>query len=116
MQSTGGAVDVAVVIPALNEASVIADVVTGLREHGFPLVIVVDDGSADGTGAAARGKWCGQGVRNRRCHTPKGLTKGVPRACWWGGGSKNAVSPLGEQGGLGVVYARGWGAHGPGRL
>ena len=46
--------DVAVVIPALNEASVIGDVVGGLRAHGFPVVIVVDDGSTDGTGAVAR--------------------------------------------------------------
>jgi glycosyltransferase involved in cell wall biosynthesis len=45
--------DVAVVIPALNEATVIADVVAGLREQ-FPVVVVVDDGSSDGTGAAAR--------------------------------------------------------------
>jgi glycosyltransferase involved in cell wall biosynthesis len=53
MASTGDLTDSAVVIPALNEASVIAEVVTGLREH-FPLVIVVDDGSSDGTGAVAR--------------------------------------------------------------
>ena len=45
--------DVAAVIPALNEATVIGEVVAGLREAGFPLVIVVDDGSTDGTGEAA---------------------------------------------------------------
>ncbi len=45
--------DTAVVIPALNEATVIGDVVRGLRER-FPLVIVVDDGSTDGTGSVAR--------------------------------------------------------------
>src|SRR2546421_2365970 len=47
--------DVAVVIPAWNEADRIGQTVTaaaGLRSVG--LVVVVDDGSADGTGAAAR--------------------------------------------------------------
>jgi polyprenyl-phospho-N-acetylgalactosaminyl synthase len=53
MDATPGNADVAVVIPALNEASVIADVITGLR-HTFPLVILVDDGSTDGTAVASR--------------------------------------------------------------
>ena len=47
--------DVAVVIPAWNEADRIGQTVTaaaGLRNVG--LVVVVDDGSADGTGAVAR--------------------------------------------------------------
>jgi glycosyltransferase involved in cell wall biosynthesis len=45
--------DVAVVIPAFNEATVIGDVVAGLLEL-LPLVLIVDDGSGDGTGQAAR--------------------------------------------------------------
>ena len=45
--------DVAVVVPAFNEAGVIGDVIAGLRAL-LPLVLVIDDGSQDGTGAAAR--------------------------------------------------------------
>lgn len=45
--------DVAVVIPALNEAAVIGVVVAELREV-FPLIIVVDDGSTDATLTYAR--------------------------------------------------------------
>ena len=44
--------DVWIVVPAFNEASVIGDVVTGLRAT-FPNVVVVDDGSRDDTAAAA---------------------------------------------------------------
>lgn len=42
-----------VVIPAYNEAKAIGQVVRGLRSWGVP-VVVVDDGSADETGALAR--------------------------------------------------------------
>jgi glycosyltransferase involved in cell wall biosynthesis len=41
-----------VVIAAYNEAAVIANVVAGLRRAGYP-VVLVDDGSADRTGAIA---------------------------------------------------------------
>lgn len=44
--------DVWVVVPAFNEASVIGDVVAGLRAV-FDHVVVVDDGSRDDTSAAA---------------------------------------------------------------
>jgi glycosyltransferase involved in cell wall biosynthesis len=40
------------VVPALNEAHSITEVVQGLTEHGFD-VLVVDDGSLDGTAALA---------------------------------------------------------------
>ena len=53
MDATSRNTDVAVVIPALNEAAVIAEVVRGLRA-ALPLVIVVDDGSTDDTGECAR--------------------------------------------------------------
>jgi glycosyltransferase involved in cell wall biosynthesis len=43
--------DVGVVIPALNEAGTITDVVIAAREHGQ--VFVVDDGSTDSTAARA---------------------------------------------------------------
>lgn len=45
--------DVAVVIPAFNEATVIAETVAAVRDR-FGLVILVDDGSTDGTADAAR--------------------------------------------------------------
>jgi UDP-N-acetylglucosamine---dolichyl-phosphate N-acetylglucosaminyltransferase len=44
---------VAVVIPAYNEASVIADVIGEVAASGNYLVVVVDDGSRDGTYAVA---------------------------------------------------------------
>jgi glycosyltransferase involved in cell wall biosynthesis len=44
----------AVVIPAYNEAATIADVVARVLRQGTP-IIVVDDGSTDGTGAALAG-------------------------------------------------------------
>jgi glycosyltransferase involved in cell wall biosynthesis len=48
--------DTSVVIPAFNEAAVIADVVAGLRGAGdWHEILVVDDGSVDGTTVAARG-------------------------------------------------------------
>jgi len=53
MDASQSNTDVAVVIPALNEATVIGDVIGGLRAC-FPLVLLVDDGSTDGTGEAAR--------------------------------------------------------------
>ena len=53
MDASQSNTDVAVVIPALNEAAVIGEVIGGLRAS-FPLVLLVDDGSTDGTGEAAR--------------------------------------------------------------
>jgi len=45
--------DVTVVVPALNEEARVARVVSELREH-FGQVVLVDDGSSDGTAALAR--------------------------------------------------------------
>ena len=53
MHPTDGNSDVAVVIPALNESTVIGDVIAGVRTL-FPLVILVDDGSQDATAHVAR--------------------------------------------------------------
>lgn len=44
---------VAVVVPALNEASGVPDVVEALQEQGVGQVVVGDNGSTDGTGVAA---------------------------------------------------------------
>jgi glycosyltransferase involved in cell wall biosynthesis len=46
------AMKICAVIPAFNEADVIADVVEGVRPH-VAEVVVVDDGSSDGTGRRA---------------------------------------------------------------
>ena len=46
---------VAVIIPALNEAGSIAAVVAGVKHQLDALVVVADNGSDDGTAAAARG-------------------------------------------------------------
>ena len=48
-QSEGG---LCIVVPAFNEAEIVCDVVTRLRVL-HPFVVVVDDGSSDGTGGAA---------------------------------------------------------------
>ena len=45
--------DVLVVVPAHNEGTVIADTVTDLL-RSFPHVLVIDDGSGDGTGQIAQ--------------------------------------------------------------
>lgn len=42
-----------IAIPAHNEAATVASVVTEARHHGHP-VLVIDDGSTDGTGERAR--------------------------------------------------------------
>ena len=56
MVSTGDR-RIGVVIPALNEAASVGNVVHRLLEHGADLVVVADNGSTDGTGdvAAAAG-------------------------------------------------------------
>lgn len=52
-EATSPYADVLVIVPAYNEAGVIADVVADLRRT-FPHVLVVDDGSTDETGTASR--------------------------------------------------------------
>ncbi|MFB6118982.1 S-layer glycoprotein N-glycosyltransferase AglJ [Halosegnis sp.] len=46
--------DVCVLLPTMNEAATVADVVGGFREHGFENVLVVDGHSTDGTRELAR--------------------------------------------------------------
>lgn len=51
--------DPLVVIPARNEAATIGVVIDGVKERGFPGIVVVDDGSDDNTAdiARAHGAW-----------------------------------------------------------
>lgn len=53
MDQHGAQADVAVVIPALNEASVVAQTIASVRDS-FGTVILVDDGSTDATAEVAR--------------------------------------------------------------
>ncbi|HVP38915.1 MAG TPA: glycosyltransferase family 2 protein [Candidatus Saccharimonadales bacterium] len=66
---------VAVLIPALNEAGSIAQVVAGLPAGRVREVLVVDNGSTDGTAAAARAAGATVLSEPRR---------GYGRACWTG--------------------------------
>lgn len=45
---------IVIILPAYNEAIVIADVIRDIQRHGFPRIIVVDDGSSDQTGVIAQ--------------------------------------------------------------
>ena len=58
-----------IVIPAFDEVGTIAEVVTGARQYGP--VLVVDDGSSDGTAVAARA--AGAAV----LHVPRRRGKGL---------------------------------------
>ncbi len=75
---------VAVVIPAFQATATIGDVVTRTRAT-LPdaQVIVVDDGSSDGTGDAARGTGGGAAVVTHPRNRGKGvaLRAGIARAC-----------------------------------
>jgi glycosyltransferase involved in cell wall biosynthesis len=62
-------VNVCGLIAAYDEAQTIATVVSGLRRH-LPHVVVVDDGSTDGTGEAARA--AGAEVLRHAANTGKG--------------------------------------------
>jgi len=59
----------AAVIPCYNEAGRIASVIEGVRRH-LPNLIVVDDGSTDGTGRSA--KTAGAEVIGQSCNRGKG--------------------------------------------
>lgn len=52
--ATRNAGSVTAIIPALNEAQTIADIVCGLSDRGIGRVIVADGGSSDGTAELAR--------------------------------------------------------------
>lgn len=43
-----------IIVPAYNEEASIADVINDLEEHGYNNIIIIDDGSTDGTGRIAR--------------------------------------------------------------
>lgn len=49
-----GSEDVCVLIPTLNEAETIGDVIDGFRDEGFENIFVIDGGSSDDTRSLAR--------------------------------------------------------------
>jgi glycosyltransferase involved in cell wall biosynthesis len=71
----GGRARVALVIPALDEATAIGPVVRAVPAGLVDQVVVVDNGSTDGTGAAARAAGAKVVVEPRR---------GYGAACWAG--------------------------------
>jgi glycosyltransferase involved in cell wall biosynthesis len=83
--STSISRDCAVVIPCLNEAASIRGLVRGVRAH-LDAVIVVDDGSSDGTGKAA----AGEGVQVIRHCEPQG--KGAALATGFAEASRRGYS------------------------
>lgn len=67
-----------IIIPALNEAHSIGDVITVVKDYGLPLV--VDDGSNDGTGEIAA-KAGAHVVKNKRnCGYDEALNTGFAEA------------------------------------
>lgn len=66
----------AAVVPCLNEALAVSDVVRGVRKY-LPTVLVIDDGSQDGTGALARDN----GAHVLRHNAPQG--KGAALQSGW---------------------------------
>ena len=73
----------AAVIPCFNEAKTIAPLVTAVRQH-FSLVMVVDDGSTDGTATLAKN--AGAVVVSHEYNRGKGaaLRTGLLQALEWG--------------------------------
>jgi glycosyltransferase involved in cell wall biosynthesis len=59
-----------IILPAFNEAPAIGEVIRDIHRHGFPRIIVVDDGSRDDTGAVAQER--GAYVVNHRLNRGKG--------------------------------------------
>ena len=76
---------ISVVIPTYNEAPAIAEVIAAVPQNKIQEIIVVDNGSTDGTAekAAAAGA--------RVIHEPR---KGYGSACWAGANSSAAATLL----------------------
>jgi glycosyltransferase involved in cell wall biosynthesis len=74
--------ELAVVIPALNEAATIGDIVQKLIAFGS--VVVVDDGSSDGTGDIARGHGADVVVHRQNAGYDAALNSGFARAAEMG--------------------------------
>jgi glycosyltransferase involved in cell wall biosynthesis len=74
------------VIPCLNEAGSIGAVVAGVRKH-LPTVLVVDDGSVDGTDGVARAAGA-EVIRHSRC---QGKGAAIRSGLCLGGGAGRRV-------------------------
>jgi hopene-associated glycosyltransferase HpnB len=76
--------DVTVVVPARNEAPLIAGTLRSLLAQDYAgalHIVVVDDGSSDGTGATARALAPGRGQADRTLT----VVSGAPRPAGWSG-------------------------------
>lgn len=91
-----------IVIPALNEAASVGQVVARVRQQGFPHVVVVDDGSQDDTAEQARR----QGARV--------LTPPIPQGAW--GAMQTGIRYALRHGYPGVITMDADGQHEPAHL
>ena len=81
--------NVTLIIPALNEAAIIGSILSRIPRHTLDEVVVVDNGSTDGTGSAA--KRAGARVITE-------MRRGYGSACWAG------VSALGPGAEVAVFF------------
>ncbi len=118
--------DISIIIPAFNEAEAIKDVVRGLREK-IPgaEIVVIDDGSRDGTGALAESAGAKVITHQQRLGYGSALTTGTrstsrPYVLFFDGDGQHdpddALKLIGECEGFDmVVGARGGDSHTPAR-
>jgi polyprenyl-phospho-N-acetylgalactosaminyl synthase len=93
-----------IVVPAYNEVEIISEVVHSLRDAGYSLICVVDDGSDDGTGAVALNAGAhvlrhianlGQGAALQTGIT-YALLQGAEYICTFDADGQHAVESIGE--------------------
>ena len=88
-----------VVLPAYNEAEVIADVIKGIRAQGIEAIVVINDGSRDDTVSVAE--------RNGATVVSHMINRGAGAAC------QTAIQLAREQGWPGLIFMDADGQHFP---